>query len=222
VTGHPIDRRTVLRSSVLMAAAALTAACSPDEPAPAASTTPRPAETPMPSTSAVLLLYFSRAGENYWHSGRRDLDVGNTEVLATRIADRLSCDVYEIRPADPYPHSYDETVARNVREQDDDARPEIAEPLPDVGGYATIILASPIWNVRPPMIMSTFAEALDLTGKTVLPVTTHAMSGLGRAPEIYAALAPDSTIGEGLAVRGEEAAEADAQLDRWLTARALT
>jgi hypothetical protein len=30
----------------------------------------------------VLLAYFSRAGENYWYGGRRDLRVGNTEVLA--------------------------------------------------------------------------------------------------------------------------------------------
>jgi len=225
MTGRPIDRRTVLRSSVLLAATALAAACTPDDPQPPETTTPRPQETPVPTTSsAVLLVYFSRAGENYWNGGRRDLEVGNTAVLATKIVDRLGCDVYEIQAADPYPDSYDETVARNVREQDEDARPEIAEPLPDVTDYDTIILASPIWNVRPPMIMSTFVEAVDLTGKTILPVTTHAMSGLGRAPEVYGDLAPAATIGEGLAIRGEEVAEtsADADLDQWLSARGLT
>ena len=36
------------------------------------------------------------------------------------------------------------------------------------------------------MIMSTFAERHDFAGKTVLPVTTHAMSGLGSTPEHYA------------------------------------
>ncbi|MDF2805701.1 MAG: hypothetical protein K0S43_647 [Cellulosimicrobium sp.] len=222
MTGNPIDRRTMLRSAALLAATALAAACTPD-PQPPATTTPGPQETPVPTTSsAVLLVFFSRAGENYWNGGRRDLEVGNTAVLATKIADRLGCDVYEIQAADPYPESYDETVARNVREQDDDARPEIAEPLPDVGGYDTVILASPIWNVRPPMIMSTFAEALDLTGKTILPVTTHAMSGLGRAPDVYAELAPTATIGEGLTIRGEEAADADTELDRWLSTKNLT
>ena len=45
------------------------------------------------------------------------------------------------------------------------------------------MLASPIWNIRPPMIMSTFSERYDLSGKTVLPVTTHAMSGLGTTPD---------------------------------------
>ena len=38
------------------------------------------------------------------------------------------------------------------------ARPAIATPLPSIDHYDTILLASPIWNVRAPMIMSTFAE----------------------------------------------------------------
>ena len=73
-----------------------------------------------------------------------------------------------------------------MREQETDARPAIADPLPSIDGYDTILLASPIWNVRAPMIMTTFAERYDFAGKTVHPVTTHAMSGLGTTPEDYA------------------------------------
>ena len=66
------------------------------------------------------------------------------------------------------------------------------------------------------MIMSTFVESVPLDDKRVLPFTTHAMSGLGRAVEVYTELAADATIGEGLAVRGEEVADAGPDLDRWL------
>ena len=52
--------------------------------------------------------------------------------------------------------------------------------LHSIDAYDTILLASPIWNVRPPMIMPTFAERYDFTGKTVYPITTYAMSGLGQ------------------------------------------
>ncbi|MGC0252755.1 hypothetical protein [Pseudactinotalea sp. Z1748] len=31
------------------------------------------------SGASTLLVYFSRAGENYWEGGRRDLEVGNTK-----------------------------------------------------------------------------------------------------------------------------------------------
>ncbi|WP_315095176.1 flavodoxin [uncultured Cellulomonas sp.] len=178
--------------------------------------------TPAPSPGTrTLLVYFSRPGENYWYGGRRDLEVGNTEVLATMITERVELDTYRIEAADPYPHDYEETRARNVREQDQDARPAIASPLPDVTEYDTVILASPIWNVRPPMIMSTFVESVSLEGKRVLPVTTHAMSGLGRSVAVYTELAVGATIGQGLAVQGEEVADAGPDLERWLREVAL-
>ncbi|WP_051265455.1 flavodoxin [Nakamurella lactea] len=166
--------------------------------------------------SRVLLAYFSRAGENYWYGKRRTLKTGNTEVLAQLIAARIGCDTHRIEAADPYPNGYDDTVARNVREQDAGARPEIANPLPDLIGYRVVILASPIWNVRPPMIMTTFVEAVDLAGKTIHPVTTHAMSGLGRAPAIYAAAAPTAVLGPGLAVQGERVNQADDEITAWV------
>jgi flavodoxin len=122
------------------------------------------------SLERVLLAYFSRAGENYYYGGRRDLDVGNTEVLARMIAELTEVDVHRIEATEPYPDSYDATVARNVTEQNDDARPGIANPLDSIDGYATVLLASPIWNVRALMIMSTFSDAYNFTGKTVLPV----------------------------------------------------
>jgi hypothetical protein len=74
----------------------------------------------------VLIAYFSRAGENYYYGRTRDNNVGNTEVLASMIARHIDADVYRIRAANPYPHSYTATVARNVREQNADARPLIA------------------------------------------------------------------------------------------------
>jgi hypothetical protein len=138
---------------------------------------------PQAGRRRILLAYFSRPGENYWNGGRRNLDVGNTEVLAQTISARLECDVYRIEPVDSYPDSYDETVARNVREQEADARPVIADPLRSIAQYDTVLLAGPIWNLRAPMIMSTFADRYDFAGKTVFPITTYAMSGLGTTPD---------------------------------------
>ncbi|MET7335845.1 flavodoxin [Nonomuraea sp. NPDC005650] len=176
--------------------------------------TPSPAGTgPRPR---VLLAYFSRAGENYHYGGRKQLRVGNTEVLAGLISERIACDVHRIEAAEPYSDDYDDARARNVREQDADARPALAGPVPAIDGYDVVLLGSGIWNVRPPMIMRTLAESLDFTGKTVLPVVTYAVSGLGAAPEEYADACPGATIGDGLAVRGEEVRQASAAVQSWL------
>lgn len=212
-------RRTVLRGALLTATAALSAplaGCSPSSPRSGTPTVSQSATTTGSNVKRVLLAYFSRPGENYYYGGRTDLKVGNTEVLVNKIADYITCDTYRVQAADPYPHDYDATVQCNVREQDTDARPAIEGRLPSLDGCDTILLASPIWNVRAPMIMTTFTEALDFRGKTIHPVTTYAMSGLGTTERDYAASCPEATIAEGLAVRGEEVKDADTEVEAWL------
>ena len=178
-------------------------------------------EPTMVLTARTLVAYFSRAGENYYYGGRTTLEVGNTEIVADLIAGAVDVDVYRIEAADPYPESYDETVERNVQEQTDEARPAIAGNLPDVTDYDTVLLGSGIWNVQPPMIMRTFVESVDLSGKTIFPFVTYAVSGLGRTIDDYTGLCPQSTIGEGLAIRGEEAQDAKAEVETWLQAIGL-
>lgn len=212
-----MGRRSVLRSAVAGFGAAMitagTSGCAPKE-----RNIPMPQSSPGPGHVGrqILLAYFSRAGENYHYGGRTDLDVGNTEVLVAMIRTRITCDVHRIEAADPYAADYDATVARNVREQDGDARPAIASPMRSIDQYDTVLLASGIWNVRAPMIMATFAESYDFTGMSVHPVTTHAMSGLGTTERDYARSCPGATIGEGLAVRGEEVRDAGAAVESWL------
>lgn len=79
-----------------------------------------------------------------------------------------------------------------------------------------MLLGSPIWNVRPPLIMAAFAERFDFAGKTIFPFVTYAVSGLGTTARDYAALCPGAIIGEGLAVRGEEVGDAGAAIETWL------
>lgn len=164
----------------------------------------------------VLLIFFSRAGENYFHGGRKVLEVGNTEVVAGFISDALSCDVFEIRPVEPYSDRYDPTVERNVREQSENARPAIIDLPASIAEYDTIVIGSPIWNVRVPRIMLTFAERFPFSGKTVYPFTTHAMSGLGHAVEEYEAACRDATIGQALAIQGEKADRGKPEVEAWL------
>ncbi|WP_458108909.1 hypothetical protein M1D51_05925 [Arthrobacter sp. R3-55] len=204
-----VSRRSALRGAAAGLTGALlaatTAACTPQGPptVPSTDTRPPPNSTgPGQGGQRVMLAYFSRAGENYYYGDRTNLEIGNTEVLAGMISALIPCQVHRIEAAEPYPDSYDATVARNVREQDEDARPGISNPLPSIQQYDTVILASGIWNVRAPMIMTTF--------------TTHAMSGLGNTARDYEQSCTGSTIGQGLAVKGEEVRDAGAAVESWL------
>jgi flavodoxin len=216
-----LGRRSFLRLAIAGVAGAAVSACGGGSPSALRPDAPRPSGTARGARGKILLAYFSRAGENYHYGGRRNLEVGNTEVLARVISDRLACDVHRIEPVDRYPADYDETVERNVHEQDSDARPAIANPLPSLDQYDTMLLGSPIWNVRAPMIMLTFAERYDFSRKTVLPFTTHAMSGLGAIPDDYGRACRGARIGQGLAVRGEEVRGAGRAVDAWLRRASL-
>jgi flavodoxin len=171
-----------------------------------------------PSTSGtrVLLAYFSRPGENYNYGGRIDLKVGNTQVLAAMIAEMIMVDVYRVEAAVPYPRDYEQTVARNVQEERDDARPQIAGRLPSLDGYNTILLGSPVWNSQEPMIMRTFTDSYDWTGKTAQPFVTYAVSHIGTVQRDYVRLCKGANVGDGLAVRGETVKSARPEAEAWL------
>jgi flavodoxin len=164
----------------------------------------------------TLVAFFSRAGENYHYGGRIDLDVGNTEVVAGMIRDRIGAEFYKIEAADPYPNSYDEAVARNRDEQERKVRPNIAGALPDTAPYDVVILASPVWSGGAPRIMSTLIDGIDLRGKTVLPVVTYAVSGMSGVEDFYREALSGATVERGLAVRGEVVRESGAAIDSWL------
>ncbi|MFE5339716.1 flavodoxin [Isoptericola sp. NPDC056578] len=218
------DRRSVLRTAFILGGASVASfasACATGTPTSArtpAVPTSSPASTPgsVEGRPRVLLVYFSRPGENYYYGDRTILDVGNTQVVAETIKSLIDVDEYVIEATEPYSRNYDATVERNRREQQDDARPVIANPLPDVTGYDTVLLGSPVWNTRAPMIMWTFVEGVELAGMTIHPFVTHAVSGMGTVAEDYARICPDSTVSRGLAVQGEEATEATSLVAAWL------
>ena len=171
---------------------------------------------PESGSNRVLLAYYSRPGENYYYGDRIMLDVGNTQVVADMIAAATSVDVYRIEAADPYPTDYEETVTRNTAEKHTDARPAILHALPDIEQYDSLLLGSPVWSSQAPMIMRTFVDGLDLTGKAIYPFVTFAVSGMSGVDSDYADLCPSAAIGEGLAVQGEEATAARPDVEAWL------
>lgn len=192
------------------AALCVLTACSAISGQSSGSAGPENATTPSAGSNTnvnkSLVVYFSRTGENYWDGDRKNLKKGNTVVLAEEIAKQTGADVYEIVAADPYSDDYGATVARNVREEDEDSRPAIAHALPDLSRYQVVYLGSPVWNSTMPMIMKTFVEQAKWQGQQVRSFVTYAVSGMAGIDEEYQRLLPDLSVTQGLAVRGEDVA----------------
>lgn len=209
------------RALALGAVATVTTACSSDSAPATTQPGPRTAGPPATGGRRPLIVYFSRPGENYHYGDRRDLEVGNTQVLAESIARMTGGDLHRVVETAPYPWDYERTVERNRREQEQDARPALRDPAPSLGRHDVVLLGSPVWNVRLPMVMRTLLEAVDVGDRRVMPFVTHAVSGLGQVVEEYRELLPQARLGEGLAVQGEEVRDADAQTREWLARAGL-
>jgi len=165
---------------------------------------PQNAESTAADSSDILVVYFSRTGEQYTVGV---IEKGNTAIVAEMIAEQTGADSFEILPADDhYPMTYAELTDVAKREQSENARPAYAGALPDLSKYDTIFIGAPVWWGDWPMIMYTFFEtnADALAGKTLIPFSTHEGSGLSGFDRKLASACPNSTVGEGLAIRGND------------------
>ena len=66
------------------------------------------------------------------------------------------------------------------------------------------------------MAVSTFLEHYDFGDKKIFPFATHEGSGLGGSVSYIKKICPTAEVIDGLAIHGAEAAQASAQVERWL------
>ena len=154
--------------------------------------------------SDILVVYFSRTGEQYTVGVIAE---GNTAIVAKLIAEQTGADLFEVLPVDDhYPMTYAELTDVAKQEQNNNARPEYAGEVPDLAQYNTIFIGAPVWWGDWPMIMYTFFEtnADTLAGKKLVPFSTHEGSGLSGFDRKLESACPDSTILDGLAIRGND------------------
>ena len=179
----------------------------PDEPQEADSETPDSENedaTETETQSDKLVVYFSRIGEQY---SIGVIEKGNTAIVAEMVAERLSADVFEITPAvDNYPtDNYRVLTDIGLQEQKDGARPAIAADVENFADYDTVFLGYPIWWGDLPMILYTFLETHDFSGKTIVPFCTHGGSQMaGTAAKIEGVVTADAVL-NGLAIEGTDA-----------------
>ncbi len=194
-------------------------AAEPDAVSSATAVTEEPTSTSEPkaepSEGNTLVAYFSRAGENY---NVGTVERGNTALIADYISENIECDVFEIIPEVSYPTDYKKTTEIATEEKNSNARPAFKSEIENFEKYDTVYIGYPIWWGSMPMIMYTFLEAYDMTGKTVIPFSTNEGSGWGSSKSELNTLCAGADIKSGLSMRGSQAREEGAKdkVAEWL------
>ncbi len=157
--------------------------------------------TPEPQ-SRSLVVYFS------WS--------GNTRNVAESVQQQTGSDMFEIVPKTPYSTDYDTVVDDAKVEQQNNARPEIASGIENIDDYDTIYVGFSNWWGDMPMILYTFFDTYDLSGKTVALFCTSGGSGLSNTVNEVKELEPNANVTEGLHIGSGASSDPDNAVAQWL------
>lgn len=126
---------------------------------------------------------------------------GVTAGLASRLAEVVGGDFFEIKPEIPYTDAdlnwQDKQSRSSVEMNDRNSRPGIENKVENMEQYSTVFVGFPIWWYREPSIIDTFIEAYDFSGKTIVPFATSGGSGMGDSSKIMQELVKGAEVVEG-------------------------
>lgn len=132
----------------------------------------------------VLIAYFS-----HW---------GHTREMAQVIQKLTGGDLFEIKTDHYYPFDHDPCSMRAHQEQLDDYRPKLSSHIEDMDQYDTVFIGHPIWWYREPMVIKSFWEAYDFSGKTVIPFCTSGDVGIANTEADTKKALSNSMVKKGL------------------------
>lgn len=144
--------------------------------------------------------------------------LGNTQYVAMVIAENTDADIFRIEPVTPYPLDHSELEDIAQREQSEAARPEIAGEVENINQYDTIFFGFPNWYYDMPMIMYSFLDQYDLSGKTIVPFVTSGGSGFSDAISTITEMEPEAdVVKNGLSISRNVVQDAEDDIIQWLT-----
>ena len=114
------------------------------------------------TTHNVLVAYFSRSG--------------NTEQVATAIAEHTGATLYRIEMEVPYPEDFEDCATEAKSELNDSIFPALKDTIADFDKYDVIFVGGPVWWHTAPMPVLSFLKksGYDFNGKIVVPFCSYA------------------------------------------------
>ena len=79
-----------------------------------------------------------------------------------------------------------------------------------------IFAGSPNWCGTMPMVMFTFLEHYDWSGKRIFPFCTNEGSGMGSSERDLKKICKGAEVKSGLSIHGAEAAQSRTKVEAWI------
>lgn len=147
---------------------------------------------------------------------------GNTGVMARMIAEASGGELFSIQTVESYPDSYDDTIDVGENEKNNGIRPELSTHIENLDQYDTVFVGFPNWWYGMPMVMYSFFDEYDFSGKTVIPFCTSGGSAFSDAIDEIKDMEPDATVLDGLHIGGSSVTGAESSVNEWVTELGLS
>lgn len=165
----------------------------------------------------ILVVYFSvpdNVSNSYVEINGEQL--GNTQYMAYVIQENTGANIFRILPETPYPTNHSALLQVAQEEKRTNARPAIKDEIENFGQYDVVFVGYPNWNADLPMILYTFFDTYDFSGKTIVPFNTHGGSGFSGTREMIARLEPNATMLEGLSISRNSIQNGEQTIVSWI------
>ena len=130
---------------------------------------------------------------------------GTTATKAQLLSVASGADVYEIKPEKPYSAedvNWRKPLSRCNKEWIKKAKIKLADNNANIGEYDVIFLAFPIWYFTAPLVIRSFLDAYDFSGKKIVIFATSGGSDFKKAVDFIKDYAKGAEVTEGIMLNG--------------------
>lgn len=141
---------------------------------------------------------------------------GNTQKIAEIIQQKTRGELFELKPATPYPRNYSVCTQKAKQEIAVGSTPELKALPHHLKNYDCIFVGSPIWwhTMAPPLL--SFLKSADVSGKQIIPFCTHGGGGAGGFSRDIAAQCTNAVLHDSLVLFGDGGSAAESDITAWL------
>ena len=124
----------------------------------------------------TIVIFFSRADENYFGGSMKYVEVGNTEIAVGHITELTGFDSFKLEMVQPYSADYMTCIDEAKAHLRENARPELKE-IPDVSDYHEVSAVILISNSIGEKLTDTYFSVF-LNPNATVPVPVDALKTL--------------------------------------------
>lgn len=142
---------------------------------------------------------------------------GRVRAVADMIAEETGGDLFSIQTSVRYPADGGALIDYAAQEQDDNVRPELTSHIENLEDYDIIFVGYPNWWYDMPMVLYSFFDEYDFSGKTIIPFNVHNGSRFSSTITTIQELEPNATVmTDGFTVSERNVADAAGDVADWL------